>query len=161
LAQLLLGLPATLPPPAVPSPQLLLLCGALEQGGVDGFGPYSSSQGTVFAAVALALYDQARDSAQAECTLIVSSGVVPMLTHSFAASPDSTGTDVDARLANALAGSVTAWEALGTPAQPLRLQATGHGELAVAASLVFVPALPPASPMYRLVALPLLLFACC
>jgi hypothetical protein len=128
---------------------------------VDGFGPYSSSQGTVFAAVALALYDQARDSAQAECTLIVSSGVVPMLTHSFAASPDSTGTDVDARLANALAGSVTAWEALGTPAQPLRLQATGHGELAVAASLVFVPALPPASPMYRLVALPLLLFACC
>lgn len=114
---------------------------------MDGFGPYSSGQGTTYAAVALALYDQARDSAQADCTLTVNSGAVPMLTHTFAANP--TSTDVDGRLANAVAGSVTGWEALGMPAQPLRLQATGHGELSVAASLAFVPALPPTSPMYR------------
>ncbi len=119
---------------------------------MDGFGVYTSPHSTAYVSLALALYDTARQSAQANCSLTVGSGAATLLTHTFAGTPSSGASPSDgleARLANAAATSVTAWSALASPPEPLRLRAVGQGELSVAAALVFVPASTPSSPMYR------------
>ncbi len=126
----------------VPTPRLT-------QGAHGGYTMYTSRVSSTLAALSLALYDLSRSSASPEASLSVLSGSVSLLSHTFSAS--TSGTSIDARLANALAFQQTEWSSLASPPESMQMQASGRGELSVAAALVFIPASAPTRPMYRCV----------